>query len=871
MSINDDKFEKIILENGLEVLLIHNPNFKNSSIHLTMDAGDIYSPEEAPGLAHLCEHMLCQSSSKYREINQLINFKSRISADLTFNTMKETMTLNLRLSKNELKNAVDRVVWSLHDPLFEKECIENEIKVIDQEFYLYLNNISWIRNELISQAIDKDFPEHSFLCGNKSTLSVSGIQEKLKEFHSKHFHPDRMKLVIQSQLPIKKQKSIVQLFNIMPRKVSKQFSLITKPVPIKYSEKFAGTIVKYKTNNDANSMHIVLYLPSILHLFKYLPLEYLQEIINAKDGNSIHYKLNGLVNKINFSFENLKRVTVIYIEFELTALGKTKIDEIVEIFYMHIHSQVPDVSIFNSAVNTVQLPLKTEVDKVKWYSNLFWNHSLKDIENMPSNFKFDNTVLEDFLNSIGNIKNWLVLVSTNESDFPNTGKYFSTKYSDPKTIDISINFAQEMDKKLQLQNETKLRMLNKQNSNDIIKSELKQFKSRTMIHKEFENGKYILLFDSLYKEDCEIVLNFYGNMTPEQSVGVVIYWDLFVPFFQKKITEKGIEGVFLFNYKHTMPLKSITIQCKRKNVLQNIESLFDIIKIFKPSEQEIQNSRTELKSFIGDQFKSLNPYFCIYPSFLNFLMNGPTTYEFLKILDTVECKPCLEYYILIESTGCITEYETKAIYEIAKSTGTKQLAQEQNNLKKRYSFKTTDSVNKALMIGYCLDENLDFSKAEACKKLAIGAILKALLLGHFFTHLRSSNAIAYATEIEFIMYLRKPYLLFFVQSTSDLLEVEQISMNFINNLAANIISKTSEEELNQIKENICNSYNTLDFSKKENLKLFFLFAQSLGFYNLNIFQQIQKEVKLISKNELIDYLQIFNLQPIVIYSEPIMA
>lgn len=137
-----------------------------------------------------------------------------------------------------------------------------------------INDLSWRIAQLIG--IDKWFPEQLFMCGNKATLSVPNIQEEL--------------------------------------------SLISKPALIEYSDEFAGTIVEYEFNRKTCLMHIVLSLPSVFHLFKHRPIEYLQEILKSNENNSILNKLDGLASRFNVDIENCKRTTTILVECELTAL-----------------------------------------------------------------------------------------------------------------------------------------------------------------------------------------------------------------------------------------------------------------------------------------------------------------------------------------------------------------------------------------------------------------------------------------------------------------------------------------------------------------------------------------------------------------------
>lgn len=197
------------------------------------------------------------------------------------------------------------------------------------------------------------------------------------------------------------------------------------------------------------------------------------------------------------------------------------------------------------------------------------------------------------------------------------------KYSDPKAIEISLDYSTNIRHNY---NEAKLRIF----IEDAIKSELKQLNSQTVIHREFETGEFTMLFDPQSAEECEVKLIFHGNCSNNQAVEAFVYWESFLPFLQKKIAERGIQGFFLLDYKNMVSVNSLTLKCLRKDVLKNIEFLFDLIKNFRPSEADVSGLKPGLETFLGDYLKNVNPFFSLYPSLLNFLADNPTTYEYLK-------------------------------------------------------------------------------------------------------------------------------------------------------------------------------------------------------------------------------------------------
>jgi len=77
ISPNDDrKYRFLRLENGIEVILIHDPKTEKSSACCDVQIGSMADPKEANGLAHFLEHMLFMGTEKYPVENAYSSFLS---------------------------------------------------------------------------------------------------------------------------------------------------------------------------------------------------------------------------------------------------------------------------------------------------------------------------------------------------------------------------------------------------------------------------------------------------------------------------------------------------------------------------------------------------------------------------------------------------------------------------------------------------------------------------------------------------------------------------------------------------------------------------------------------------------------------------
>jgi insulysin len=72
----DDKSvsRHFVLENGLKVLVVSDPDFNNSAASLEVQVGSLMDPKDRQGLAHFLEHMLFLGNKKYPEVDEFSGY-----------------------------------------------------------------------------------------------------------------------------------------------------------------------------------------------------------------------------------------------------------------------------------------------------------------------------------------------------------------------------------------------------------------------------------------------------------------------------------------------------------------------------------------------------------------------------------------------------------------------------------------------------------------------------------------------------------------------------------------------------------------------------------------------------------------------------
>ena len=75
----DRETKTLVLDNGLAVMLMHDPEVHRSAAALSVKVGHLYDPQEKMGLAHYLEHMLFLGTEKYPTVGSFKKYLNQNS------------------------------------------------------------------------------------------------------------------------------------------------------------------------------------------------------------------------------------------------------------------------------------------------------------------------------------------------------------------------------------------------------------------------------------------------------------------------------------------------------------------------------------------------------------------------------------------------------------------------------------------------------------------------------------------------------------------------------------------------------------------------------------------------------------------------
>lgn len=268
-SPSDEKeYRALTLPNGLRVLLASDPKADTAAAALNVRVGHFSDPDDIPGLAHFCEHMLFLGTKKFPNEGDLENYLTTNAGQSNAFTGDEETCYFFTVNQNALKGALDRYSQFFVAPLFTESGVEREINAVNSENAKNLNTDSWRIGQLYKTRNNQQHPIAKFGTGNTATLAQIpkekglNIREELLKFYRTYYSANQMTLAVSGREDLDTlEKWVTELFSEVPNKDR-------PPAEVAYAGKVSplapgaqDTALGIVPLKDARSMLITWQLP----------------------------------------------------------------------------------------------------------------------------------------------------------------------------------------------------------------------------------------------------------------------------------------------------------------------------------------------------------------------------------------------------------------------------------------------------------------------------------------------------------------------------------------------------------------------------------------------------------------------------------
>ena len=129
--LDERSYRWLALHNKLEVLLISDSQADKAAAAMDVAVGHASDPEELPGLAHFCEHMLFLGTEKYPDEGSYQQFLSEHGGSSNAFTAFENTNFYFDVTQPHLHDALDRFAQFFLCPCFTEGATNRELKFAD--------------------------------------------------------------------------------------------------------------------------------------------------------------------------------------------------------------------------------------------------------------------------------------------------------------------------------------------------------------------------------------------------------------------------------------------------------------------------------------------------------------------------------------------------------------------------------------------------------------------------------------------------------------------------------------------------------------------------------------------------------------------
>ncbi len=876
-SLKNRKSIKIRLENGLEAYLISDPEANQSAAAVSVESGSCDDPDEYPGMAHFCEHMLFMGSKKYPDEN--VFWQKIVDNCGTTNayTKPDRTVYMFSINHENFSDTLDIFSGFFTEPLFKHDAVKRELNAVNQEYLKSVEHDGWREYMVLKETANPKHPNSKFSCGTAETLSIISL-DSLREWYQKYYTANQMHLVIYSKEPIE---TLITLVTTSFSSVAQGQAHTQSAEPL-FSQKQKGHITYIEPVQNIKRITFMWEMPvdAALDFDGKLP-QLIAFSLNSKGDNSLFHSLqkDGLAEDLHADMDRMgKNLVLLQLSIDLSKAGLSNLDDVIGRTFQTIahlkRSSIPP-HLFN------EYKKMSDID-YQWqsrYSAFEYVSSMADImvDEPLATFPLKSTsihaykpkALQEVLHKMTPDNTVFFVLGSSEytkQKATSKEKWLGAHYSISKIDEqkLALWTAATPDPKLGTSIPNKFIP---NNLNIITQEKENQAESPELLSDDLY-GKCYFAKDSYYLVPTVSLQVGIRSPMLNSSVKSIALSDLLVMHLDRKLSSTlfSANRAGLSAYFSRSDLKiHLSIDGYSDKIGLLTTTMFDSLKGPIPTKEEFEMIKEELLNTYDNQSKTL-PFTQAKNLLLNILYNNsPLGSELYQTLNQTSYEDFLVFQeevfnrVYLEGTiaGNIDNSGAKAIWKQIKSNFATSIYTTSEHVNKKvlslptengpFTIKSATSLqgNAAILMLQCKDTSLH---AVVSEKVLAKALSEA-----FFNTLRTKQQIAYIAQ-SWGKEEETELLLFFAVHSATHPPEELLARFelFLEDFSHNFETYISEDRFHSIKQSIC-----IALSKSpENLSSYTSELNSLAF---NWHGDFARKSKLIKAAETLNYEDFKNL------------
>ena len=182
------------LSNGLKI--IHKKTSGNAAtVHITVGVGSINEKEGEKGYSHFVEHMLFEGTTNRPDAEKITSIVENVGGEINAMTSNELTTYYVKTLGKHVEKAIDVLSDMIKNPLFAKEKVAKEARVISEEIKMILDQPRYYQWLVFEKALFEKTPYETPVYGLVDDV-MNATPESLQKYYQKHYTPDNCIITI---------------------------------------------------------------------------------------------------------------------------------------------------------------------------------------------------------------------------------------------------------------------------------------------------------------------------------------------------------------------------------------------------------------------------------------------------------------------------------------------------------------------------------------------------------------------------------------------------------------------------------------------------------------------------------------------------
>jgi len=276
-------FRRIILDNGLRLILVPQPGNLATTVAVAVEAGSKYETKEINGLSHFLEHMCFKGTKKRPRAIDIASELDGMGANYNAFTSQEMTAYHVKARKESLEKVLDIIADVYLNPVFDPKEIDKERGVITEEINMYEDTPRRRVHDLYMNLVYGDQPAGWDVVGRKEVIARL-TREDFVKYRSEHYLAPATTVVVSGGFNEEGiEKEIAGYFSSLKggRKPGK--------VPVQESQDKPAELIRTK---DSDQTHLVMGFRAFSLFDKHrFALEVLADILGSGFSSRLWQKI----------------------------------------------------------------------------------------------------------------------------------------------------------------------------------------------------------------------------------------------------------------------------------------------------------------------------------------------------------------------------------------------------------------------------------------------------------------------------------------------------------------------------------------------------------------------------------------------------